>query len=152
MTFSIVVTNEISEDGEPVACIQLDEHVEHFPLDLSYWNAEAYVKQWRDSLKALVTENHSVALLITSVEPPAEAGRCTAFVLYKEGDSVFVQQHLLAYRDSRSSINWRRLLASVGRRETIDEDGNRISEWNTEMEDIRAFLAASDVLEFSRFS
>jgi hypothetical protein len=53
-----------------------------------------------------------------------------AWIIYREGDSCFVQQRL--------AINGQ--FFPVAPRRTCNEDGDRISEWTTNVEEIERFL------------
>ncbi|MBL4637596.1 MAG: hypothetical protein JKY56_27315, partial [Kofleriaceae bacterium] len=60
--------------------------------------------------------------------------------LYRVGGDVVVQQQLLMLDGIRESFSFERLEDFVDPRESIDEEGNAISEWTTTIHDVRCFL------------
>lgn len=112
---------------------------EEFESSLEYWTAKQYEAQWWEALRG-ITSSESMTALISSITDPRTANFFCWWPLYKEGESVFVQNQVLMLDEVRERFSLDRIIDFVPVRETADEDGNPISEWQTSVEEISAFL------------
>jgi hypothetical protein len=80
--------------------------------------------RWRAELRKLVAGASSVALVF---DPRF------AWVIYREESTCFVQEVLALNGDFSSHL---------GARHTLTEDGNRVSEWVTDLSSIERFIGA----------
>jgi hypothetical protein len=53
---------------------------------------------------------------------------------------VFIQNHILFFDQLQSPFDERNPFSSVRGRQTINEDGNRISEWSIPIDELEKFL------------
>ena len=77
--------------------------------------------QWRAQLRRLVRGGHSAVALDTGG---------AAWIVYRAGKRCYIQQRYFVSRASRE----------IGPRCTHYEDGQRISEWSTTLEEVARFI------------
>lgn len=147
-SFHIGFTGEFVE-GDPdmaIGEIRLGEDQESFRAFVGVWTVEDYKASWIAALRHLVG-GATTSCLITSLTTPADGHFVTTWPLYRVGDDVYLQNRLLFHEDPDHIVEahaheldpyapWE----SVDPRETIDEDGQQISEWALRVEDIQEFL------------
>ncbi len=138
----------LSEDrfeshGDYVALgnLKIGDFKEDFHASLSHWNQGRYRSQWQEALERLVKGEERSAL-VTSMYDPETANFITWWPLYRDGDSVRVQNQVLLLDDLADSFDELNPYRSVGQRETRTEEGDPISEWTVNLPDIEEFLAA----------
>lgn len=115
----ILPRSESCPDGEPLAEITIGDFSERFQCTPS----DSLESEWREQLQALVN-GQTYALLAHDPR--------FAWVVYREGETCFVQQ-----RFSRDGA-----FAELTPRMTATEDGHPVSEWQTSVAEIRAFVYA----------
>jgi hypothetical protein len=102
----------------------------------AHWRDEedpsAIVAEWTESLQRLTAGDSAVAL---RTDPRF------AWLLYRDGQKVYVQQQLLA-QTWDGSLDAHGNIASVPPRRVLTEEGAKISEWRTTVEDIKDFLTS----------
>lgn len=142
LNFKIALTGETLSDDPSVAIgvIQLGSHQEVFHAVLGFWSAEEYRASWIAALRRLVS-GAEVSCLLTSVSNPEEAEFFTAWPLYRSGDDVYVQNQLIFVDELGHDFDPDAPWESVGPHASVDEDGNRISEWRLDRADIEGFIA-----------
>jgi hypothetical protein len=59
--------------------------------------------------------------------------------MYAVGETVFLQNHLLSYEQLTRPFSMQEPYTSLRDRKTINEDGNRISEWSVSFPEIEEF-------------
>ncbi|MDW8848443.1 hypothetical protein SD961_21585 [Erwinia sp. MMLR14_017] len=129
----------IEVDGEIVlpASIVIDEFSEVMNIPLSYWNISDYKYSWLSSLEeGLANKKH--ATLAVSMYEPDNANFIFTWVLYFSGDDVFVQNNIL-FLDECSGFTPETINSFTEPRTTHNEDGMKISEWNTNLKNILDF-------------
>ena len=114
---------------------------EKFETDLSYWDRSRYEEDWRTNVRRLV-EGAERAVLLTSITAPASANFFFWWPLYRDGETVHVQNQLLFLDELSSPFDPARSWDFVADRETVNEDGLRISEWQCSLSDLRSWLNA----------
>jgi CdiI N-terminal domain len=134
--------DHLEPDGEAVALgsLKLGEFQEGFHASLSHWDQSRYRSQWKEALERLVKGEERSAL-ITSMYDPATANFITWWPLYRSGNSVHAQNHFLFMDELQQPFDELNPYKSVLQRETISEDGDRLSEWTINLSDIEEFLA-----------
>lgn len=137
--FQIGVSDEVDEDGFPLGIIQIGESTERFTLLSGYWSPEDYLRHWCDALGRLVQGAPAVAL-VTRMSSPDENGIRQAWVLFRCGQDVYVQERLFV-PDEPVRFDEDEHLVNLEPRQTIGEEGERISEWVTNVAAIQSFLA-----------
>ncbi|MGW7350327.1 hypothetical protein [Streptomyces sp. NPDC054784] len=106
-------------------------------MDLSVWCVADYRRHWRRALRRLGGSGESaVSCLIFSVAEPESGNFVFCWPLYREGDLVVVQNSVIFLDELNPAFDPDRPWLSVGPRESVDEDGNKISEWFTGMSQI----------------
>lgn len=129
----------IINDGEPVlpASIVIDDFSELMYIPLSYWNISDYKINWLTSLEQGVRDRKH-AVLVVSMYKPELTNFVFAWVLYFEGDLVFVQNNVI-FLDKCNGFSPDKVNDFIDARTTYDEDGMKISEWSTDIESVISF-------------
>ena len=73
--------------------IQIKKFKETFNMPLYFWNMEDYQKQWEEGIERLKT--HERSCLVVAMQDPNTAPWANLWVLYKEGDKVYIHNNLL---------------------------------------------------------
>lgn len=126
-------------EGECVlpASIIIDEFTEMMNIPLSYWNIGDYKDNWLSSLEeGLANKKH--ATLAVSMYEPENANFIFTWVLYFSGDDVFVQNSIL-FLDECPGFTPQTINNFTEPRTTHNEDGMKISEWNTDLKSVLDF-------------
>jgi hypothetical protein len=141
MSFNITFTGDTAEDDDLVAVgeIVLGDDREYFHAPVHYWSARDYEENWRAALQRLV-DGEEVSCLITSMFDAKYSNFITTWPLYRIGDQVYVQNHIVFRDELDQPYDETKPWLSVGPRETVDEDGNHLSEWIISLEGVRQFL------------
>ncbi len=146
MAFSICFLDEVvSMDRDMselrLGLIVIGDFEERFEASLSYWAVEDYQKQWKQALERIIA-GEPKSSLITSMHDPQNANFVTWWLLYRDGQQVHVQNQLLFMDQISGPYDLANPYVYIPDRETVDEDGNRISEWRTTIAEIEEFLKA----------
>ena len=121
--------------------IRIGGFVEGFELRLGWWSAQDYRRSWRQALQRLVAcERSAVGLLTWRGEP---SDRCTqrAWILFREGDRVFVQERLFVGGEHPVDFDTDGQIVVREPRRERGADGERISQWETDLGSVARFLA-----------
>ncbi|MEZ4299424.1 MAG: hypothetical protein R3B70_31020 [Polyangiaceae bacterium] len=119
--------------------ISIDSFRERFVVDLSFWSRDRYMQQWVKAARDIVQKDRTA--LITSLVHPSSASFISWWALYRDGESVVVQQQLCFIDALDRPFDPERVEEFVSPRETTSEDGQEISEWLTTLEDVTRFAA-----------
>jgi hypothetical protein len=119
--------------------ITLGDFAEEFDADLTYWDTGDYQRSWHQALTVLETDDKATSCLVSSITDPATSNFIFCWPLYRDGDDVYVHNAIIFLEELTVPFDPARPWLSVQPRETVDEDGNRISEWRTDMDEIRRF-------------
>lgn len=142
MSFSINLADkqfEVGAERYQIGEIRLGEFLEAFRASLFYWTEHDYLNQWKDTLKRICNGNNK-SCLITSMDEPSNANFIVWWVLHLDGDIVHIQNQLLFLDDLDKPFCELNPYESIRRRETVDEEGNKILEWDVPLEDIKVYL------------
>ena len=113
---------------------------ENFASTLYEWSKCNYEAQWLHSLERLIAGEQKV-VLITSYVNPGESPNLVWWALYRgKADLMHVQNHLRFYDQLGSQFSVDTASTFLDERITLDEDGNRISEWNVSLAEIKLFV------------
>jgi hypothetical protein len=131
------------EDNETFALgeIIIGSFSENFQASISYWRIDRYKSQWKQALKRLI-EGSSMTALITSMYDPQLANFIFWWVFYRVEETVYIQNHVLFMDDIEGTFNEKLIYDYIPKRETVNEDGDRISEWKTDLKSIKTFLGS----------
>lgn len=95
---------ELDEDGHCLGFIRIGDFSEEFVVTLNYWPATQHTQQWHASLKRLLDGSPAVALVTWMVAPEfGDPGK--AWILYREDDTVFVQEKLFVPPEFRPQLD-----------------------------------------------
>lgn len=122
-----------------VGRIRVGGFEETFQMDLSFWTVSEYRRSWLDALMKLEEAEKSTSCLIASVTDPASSNFISCWPMYRVGNEVYVQNSIIFLDDLHESFDPKEPWRYVEARSSVDEDGNRISEWSTTMLQVRRF-------------
>ncbi len=125
-----------------IGLIRLGEHREYFGSVLTFWGTDDYKGIWDAGLRRLLG-GASTSCLATSVLEPSSANFVEVWPLYREESSVYVQNCLLFLNQLSHEFDTAAPWESVYPRSVVNEDGQRISEWQISIDDIGEFLERS---------
>lgn len=119
----ILPPSERGPEDERLGEITIGAFTERFPC-AAITSAEELEADWRCELHSLLSGEPQIAM----VHDPR-----FAWIVYRVGNECYVQQH---FSMAESFIH-------LPDRCTVNEDGERISEWNTSIAEIEKFLGGS---------
>ena len=97
MDISIKVIRPAIVIVEEVPCargkITIGDFDERFNIALEYWSIDDYKRQWQEGLERIKT--HSMSCLVTYVQNPNDAPFIDWWPMYKIGNKIHVQNHML---------------------------------------------------------
>ncbi|WP_137169734.1 hypothetical protein [Marinomonas sp. FW-1] len=141
-TFSLELNNEVVvSHGEEVLFGEINIHSfsEKIRSPISYWNRKRYLSQWRFGLNEIISGNKKSAI-VTSMYDPINANFIVIWPLYLIEEDVFIQNRILFMEDLKEPFNESKMSAYIDDRETVNEDGEAISEWKVSISDIHKVL------------
>ncbi len=114
--------------------IQIENFKETFELPTNYWSLDDYIRQWREGLERIRT--HDTSCLVAIVQNPCVQPLINWWVLYKEGNKIFVQNELIVdevYTEliGSNSFTPETCYRYIVPRTTVTKEGLRVSEWST---------------------
>jgi hypothetical protein len=130
----------LSEDVEAFGVITVREFCESFRMDLSFWSVNEYRRSWRRALRRVDSYEVVDSCLISSITDPAFANWISCWPLYRRGEDVFVQNSLILLGELDGAFNAKEPWLSINPHRTVNEDGDRISEWATNISEVRKFM------------
>jgi CdiI N-terminal domain len=144
MAFSIGLIPDPIPDLDPeviasLGVIQIGSFQERFIASLMYWSADDYKRHWKQAIERIL-HSSDVSCLITSMIDPTTGNHIFWWPMYRVNEHVFIQNHILFFDQLQSPFDERNPFSSITERQTIDEDGNRISEWSVQINELEEFL------------
>lgn len=145
MGFSIKLLAEPVPDLDPgvrasLGVIRIGDFEERFVASLMYWTPQDYRRHWQQAIRRIVNGSER-SCLITSIVDPA----CSKFLfwwpIYREAQTVFLQNQLLFFDQLSSAFDSSVPFVHVAERRTVNADGERISEWSVPIEELSRFSA-----------
>lgn len=140
--FDILLDNaeyikEMQEHMVPAKII-INSFSEKLYIPISYWNIEDYITSWTVSLeKGILKKKNSV--LLTTAYNLEETNFLQSWVLYYSSSQEIYIQNQIFFLNDYDGLNFENINNFVLKRETVTEDGDRISEWKCSVEDIFNF-------------
>ncbi len=129
----VLDSNVITSYGMPccIGEIQIGKFKEAFEMPLEYWTIADYQKQWKAGIERIKTYNQSY--LVAELQDPNQAPRAVLWVFYKEGDKIYIQNHMLFRKRFINLLKKRPFTAEtcyefISPRETMSGE-DPISEW-----------------------
>jgi hypothetical protein len=139
--FSIGISAEDKYD-EQKACygyIQIGDFREKLEINVSFWMPEDYIAQWNRAILRIV-EKDEKSCLITSLSSPQDSNFIFWWPMYRNKDTVFIQNGILFLDEISSSFTFENPYEDVPDRETVSEDGEPISEWEISIDALKNYL------------
>jgi hypothetical protein len=132
----------IRENGELVipSSIIIGGFTERLHIPISYWSLEDYKKNWISSL-AQGIDNKKHSALAVSMHEPDFTNFIFVWVVYYHGDVACIQNKII-FLDECQNFTPDTINDFIGERETINEDGMKVSEWATNLNSIITFLSS----------
>jgi CdiI N-terminal domain len=128
------------DSAEASGRIVIGDFTETFRVPLGFWDEADYRRSWHRAFEVLSANPHTTSCLMTSMTDPGNSNFLGCWPMYREGEDVYIQNALIFLDeiegDFDSAAPWDR----VGPRHTIDEDGNKLSEWTTSMDSLIEFF------------
>ena len=142
--FSIkFLDNSFNEEpfGEKACCgvITINAFQEQFVSPTTYWSQEDYERQWITAISQILGGANS-SCLITSMYDPKLAEFILWWPLYREGNIIFIQNHILFMNEISGEFDPWNLQPFIPPHETYTEEGECISEWEVTIEDLESFI------------
>ncbi|MDN5385716.1 hypothetical protein QEP66_27245 [Streptomyces sp. LB8] len=109
-------------------------------MDLSFWSVSEYRRSWIHALNRLDGQESVDSCLVTSITDPASSNFIFCWPIYRRGEEVFVQNSLIFLDEICGQFNVEEPWLHIGPRCTVNEDGARISEWKTDISEVRRFM------------
>jgi hypothetical protein len=119
--------------------IIIGDFEERFEASLSYWSVKDYQRHWWQALER-IKAGEIKSSLITNMYDPQTANFILWWPLYRDGQDVFVQNHVVPMDEINGTFDPVNPYVHVRDRETVNEDGKRISEWKTTVAEIEDYL------------
>ncbi len=145
MTFSIAFQKEplcypYDDQTTPAASglLVLGSTKESFFASLHQWRQRDYEGQWKQAIGILLNERNKAALITEYVGPEAST-HLVWWPMYVVGSDVYVQNHLLFYNQLPTPFSLEKASSFLCDRQTVNEEGKRISEWKVTLSDVQAF-------------
>jgi hypothetical protein len=113
---------------------------EEFHADLHDWGKQEYETQWLQALDGLLQGEQKAVLIIRYVNQK-QSDNLEWWALYRDDDTVHVQNHLPFYAAFDREFSVAEASSFLHDRVTVDENGNRISEWDVPLKEIQLFVA-----------
>ncbi len=127
-------------DSEVSGKIVIGDFTETFRVPLGFWREADYRRNWRQAFDVLDAAPHATSCLMTSMTDPSNSNFLSCWPMYREGDNVYIQNAIVFLDEVGKDFDPEEPWRAVGPRQSIDEDGNKISEWTTSMGSLREFF------------
>ena len=119
----------------------IDDHKELFPLVTTLWARKAYELQWKEALLALLAGHVDSCVLITDIQPPQDSSGITYWAMYKEGQNVYLQEHISRDRTAFFIGSASAVAPHIPSRiQGTSEEQSQVSEWSISIEAVRQFV------------
>ena len=144
MSFSISFLEEplffpYDDESIPAAAGRLalgDEH-EGFHASLFLWTKRDYETQWRQAIRTLLSGADRAALITEYIGPGA--GRLWWWPMYKIDETVYLHEQILFFNQLKEPFLLARAFSFIGDRQTINDEGDVISEWSASLLEVQEF-------------
>lgn len=118
--------------------IRIGSFCERFASSVLYWSRARYEQQWISAAKHIIHGER--AAMITSLEDPACSNFVRWWALYREVDSIVMQEQVYFLDEHPGPFDPELVHQHVINRETVSESGEPVSEWFTSVASIVDFL------------
>ena len=107
--------------------IQIGDFKESFFPEFSFWVKSDYESHWNEASSHLL-DGKSVSF-ITSISEPDTSNFIRSWACYPVGEYLVFQEQILFLNDLERPFNLQEPHKNSLPYESVDEDGNKISEW-----------------------
>ena len=146
MAFNISQTNLPPEEIYDEWCqwceIRISDFSERFVAPIEQWMLEDYDQQWKIAATRII-QGAVKGYLMASMRDPEKSDFVSVYAMYREGERVYVQNQIIICRGNEETIRSGDLSSLVNDREIETEDGERISEWKTSIEELKRFVEST---------
>jgi hypothetical protein len=151
--FAIEITPEL---GEPAARgpgkwgtgrVIVGQFRETIRLPLWHWTEADYKRYWHGQVQDLLANGRPAVLLTGPAGEPADVECCPAWILYREGNAITVQNDLLLPEVLESLASWEMVGTVVPHRPVlicVDEATGAehpVSHWDTSLDEVASWWA-----------
>lgn len=119
--------------------ITINDFNEEFFSPIEFWDKDKYLKNWYGELNKLIN-GFPCAKLITKIYNIDYMDYFQTWILYKVDDTIYIQEQLFFLEDLPKPFSLEDFYLQELERETQNEDGEKISEWKTNIADIKEYL------------
>jgi hypothetical protein len=156
MAFSIDLLEESASEiksGQEASwgLIRIGSHEERFVAAMDYWDATDYRRHWQQALTRIV-KTSSTSGLVTSIYDPATANFISWWPMYREGVTVYFQNHILFLKDLAIPFDPDDPFRFVPSRTIVNQDGEKISEWSAPIADLESYLSRGGALRRTKLT
>lgn len=141
MSFSIDLLGEVLErfDEEGfLGEIEINGYKENFFSPVRFWSRMDYLKSWKKSLDQGLRDRAHAALA-TSMYDPNSCNFIFCWVIYIEEERAYIQNHVLFLDELSVPFVPEDINMHISKREEINEDGMKISQWSVDVSSIEEF-------------
>ncbi|SRR5579872_2699841 len=143
--FDVYLTEEsVAETDSGVQAvygkIRIGDFSETFTASMARWSTSQYELHWIAALQRIL-DGAGRSVLITSYVDPFPEGFLFCWPLYRGGETIHVQNRLLFFDQLLAPFDPNHPWDSIHARRTTNDEGQRISEWTTDVDSIRECAA-----------
>ena len=144
MAFSIELLDELAPDPQSgrLGLITIGSFVERFVAAIEYWDVTQYHRHWQQAIIRTV-QGAATSALITSMHDPAAANFVHWWPMYRLGDAVHFQNHILLLYELKIAFDPNDPFRFVPERIIINSQGERVSEWSASISELECYLVNS---------
>ena len=133
-------TEAIDSTHHTIGKITVGSFSETFTMPIGYWTVRDYRDSWCRAIARLMSDQNAKSCLMASMTDPETTNFLFCWPLYRLEQIVYVQNSIIFLGEDHPFDPGQPWL-SVWDRQTVDDDGNSISEWQTSISAISAFSA-----------
>lgn len=133
--------NKLNWNSKYDMCLQgeiiIDDFRESFNSSLTYWTINDYLYQWKAASNRVLSGYRKSAFFSNIIAPELK-GYYLIWPIYRVGKDVYIQNAIILVNRLRKPFDESNLYKYIKPRHSGDDD-SIISEWVTDIEDIRSF-------------
>lgn len=119
--------------------IRIGDFSETFLMSFECWSAQDYKRQWKEGLERIKHNDRSC--LVASVQDPLAAPLINWWVLYKEGNIVYIHNQLIVDSSFKVRIDDKPFTPEncyeyIKPYRVTTVDGYKVSEWSVRLDEI----------------
>jgi len=138
------ISGPLTENGElsRSGCITLGDFSEQFLSPLVFWTVADYERQWIEGAQRII-EGAERSCFVTAMRESPLSGVVFLWPAYRVGQDVYLQHRLILPEHVNGSFDPSDPYAQIDRRETLSADGEHLSEWQIDLNDVARFVNAA---------